>query len=353
MRFEDVFTAASVAARFTSDPSNAQAYLGAALFPAQKKLGVDLKWIKAHRGLAVALKPSAFDAMSTIRPRKGFEMQATEMPLFRESMTIREMDMMQIARAQESNDPYVMDVIRRLYNDAEELREGAEVSAERMRMQLLAPANGNAVISIGMADQTAYNYNYDPDGSWKATNYEAVNNVWSTPATATPLTDIANAKAALAAKGYAARYILMNSVTMKQMFASDEVKNAFIVASGMNVGYISDARLREVVEANTGLTILVYDKQFIDYDGTTKKFYPDGYATVIAGEALGNTWYGTTPEEATLMTSDEADVALYDDRIAVAQKVEYGPPVRRDTTVAQICLPSFEGMDGVYVLKVN
>lgn len=353
MRFEDAFTAASAAFRLTEDASRSGEYLGAQFFPASKKMGVDLKWIKAHKGLAVALKPSAFDALATIRPRQGFEMQATEMPLFRESMTIKEMDQYHILRAQDSNDPYVAEVVNHIFDDVAELRDGAEVAAERMRMALLAPANGVMQLSIGMADQTAYNYDYDPNGAWAADNYAAVSNSWATPLASTPLTDIEAAKNALASKGYAARFILMNNTTFQQMAASAEVRDAFITASGVQAAYVSPAAVRGIIEANTGLTLLVYDKQYIDYDGTAKKFYPDGYVSVLAGEIMGRTWYGTTPEELNLLNDSSVDVAVYDNRIAVAQKVEYGPPVRRDTTVSQICLPSFEGMDGLYVLKVN
>ena len=36
-------------------------YLGEELFPAEKKLGLKLDWIKGAKGLPVVLKPSAFD----------------------------------------------------------------------------------------------------------------------------------------------------------------------------------------------------------------------------------------------------------------------------------------------------
>lgn len=355
MRFEDAFTARAAAFRLTQDPSRSNDFLGTQFFPAAKKMGVDLKWIKAHKGLSVALKPSTFDALATIRPRKGFEMQATEMPLFRESMIVKEMDQYHILRAMDSNDPYVADVVNHIFDDVAELRDGAEVAAERMRMALLAPANGQMQLSIGLADQTVYNYDYDPNGDWATDNYDAKSgdDEWSAPLTATPLSDIEAAKTALAAKGYTGRYILMNTATFNMMAACQEVKDVFIASNLANVVYISKAAVRGAIEANTGLTILIYDKQYVDYDGTTKKFYPDGYVSVIAGELMGNTWYGTTPEELNLLNDSEVDVAVYEDRIAIAEKVEYGPPVRRETTVSQICLPSFEGMDGLYVMKVD
>ena len=65
-------------------------YLGETLFPAQKKLGLDLKWIKGSAGLPVVLKPSAFDVGAVPRPRIGFDKLSAEMPFFKESLYIDE-----------------------------------------------------------------------------------------------------------------------------------------------------------------------------------------------------------------------------------------------------------------------
>ena len=84
MRLTDVFSAEAVAIRQTSDASNRMPYVGQAFWPNKKKMGIDLKWIKTHKGLGIALKPSALDSLATIRPRKGFEAITQEMPFFRE-----------------------------------------------------------------------------------------------------------------------------------------------------------------------------------------------------------------------------------------------------------------------------
>ena len=65
-------------------------YLGETLFPSQKKLGLDLKWIKGSAGLPVVLKPSAFDAGAVPRARIGFDRLSAEMPFFKESLYIDE-----------------------------------------------------------------------------------------------------------------------------------------------------------------------------------------------------------------------------------------------------------------------
>ena len=57
------------------------------LFPADKKRGLDLKWIKGAKGLPIVLKTSAFDAAAIPRPRIGFSAMQAQMPYFKESQT--------------------------------------------------------------------------------------------------------------------------------------------------------------------------------------------------------------------------------------------------------------------------
>lgn len=355
MRFSDVFTARSLAFRLTEDPSNAQPFLGEAFFPVRKKMGVDLKWIKGHKGLGVELKPSTYDALATIRPREGFQVLREEMPLFRESMKVSEQDMMEIQRASESNDPFLQDVINNVYDDVNTLVNGARIATERMRMSLLAPANGEMVINIGAFDNTIYNYDYDANDAWKGTNYIELTSTakWDEPSTCAPLDDIQTAVDKLADKGYQARYAMMNTTTLNLLVSANQMRNALITITGNPVDFLDRQTAKEVFQRKTGLTPIIYDKKYKNVNGVEAKFYPDGYVTVIADGQLGNTWLGMTPEERTLLGDPKVDVAVLDSGIAVAIQNIYGPPVRHETTVSQIALPSFEGMDAIVEIKVK
>ncbi len=355
MRLTDVFSAEAVAIRQTSDPANSMPMAGLAFFPNKKKMGIDLKWIKTHKGLGVALKPSALDSLATIRGRKGFHAITQEMPFFRESMTIKEQDIAEIQRAQESNDPYLDEVLAHIYDDTNELIKGAAISAERMRMGLLAPENGEMKLTIGMADNTLYSYNYDEDGTWKADHYMEITtdaDKWSASDTAKPLNDIQEATDYLSSLGVIPRYAMMTTKTLNYLVASDQIKNALITVSGKNIDFLDKATAKEVFTRKTGLTPIINDNKFKDYDGTDKKFYPDDYITIIGSDILGNTWYGVTPEERTLLGDSKVDVSVLDSGVAIAVQTIYGPPVQYTTTASQIVLPSFEGMDSIYVIKV-
>lgn len=354
MRIQDIFNARAVALNRTEVESNKIPFLGEQFFPNNRVMGLDLKWIKSHKGLGVALAPSNFDALATIRPRQGFSMVNNEMPLFRESMQVKERDMMEIARIQAADDPFADAVLADIYDDTNTLIDGADIAVERMRMQLLAPIGGDVVISIGTKDNTIYGYNYDADGAWKATNFMNITTAadkWSA-STAKPLSDLRTAKNALAAKGYNAVYAIMNSTTFDYLVSVTQIANALVTITGQPVSYIDDNTVAEVFRRKTGITPIIYDKQYIGYDGNTAKFYPDNYVTVIGAENVGQTFFGTTPEERTLLGDAKADVAILDRGVAVAVQTTYGPPVATATTVSQVVLPSYEMMDAVYVMKV-
>ena len=135
MKITDVYSAKRLALVYNEVASNKIAYLGEGLFPTRKKMGLDLSWIKTSKGLPVSLKPSAFDTVSTIRSREGFSLTETQMAFFKESMIVKEKDEQDIMRVLDSNDPYAKDVVRRIFDDATTLVDGANVVPERMIFQ--------------------------------------------------------------------------------------------------------------------------------------------------------------------------------------------------------------------------
>ena len=352
MDFSELFSPVAIAANWTEAASNRVPYLGEALFPAKKQAGLDLKWIKGAKGVPISLMPTAFDAKATFRDRIGVEKLETEMPFFREGFKIKERDRQDILRAQSSNDPYVAAAIARVFDDANELIEGANVVPERERMQLLFPENGNAGIVI-KANGVDYTYNYDPNGTWKTNNYFTTD--WKTsPSTADPFNDIQTAKDAIIAKtGTEVRVAVMNSVTFKLLRTNNAIKNRYLTTNGLSLGYLTDREIIEVLKDAAGLDgVVVYDKQFRDESKVAHKFVPDNYVALLPAGALGSTWYGTTPEEADLMGKTEHQVAIVNTGVAVTQIID-PHPVNVNTFASEIVLPSFERMDEVALLKVS
>ena len=353
MNIRDAYSSKAIAVRHNEVASNKQPYLGKGLFPSKKKTGLDLKWIKTSKGLPVSLAPSAFDTKSTIRSREGFKMTETEMAFFKESMLIKENDEQEIMRIQDSTDPFAREVLDRIYDDAETLLEGAEVVPERMRMQLLSAEDGHPGISIS-ADGANYTYNYDPDGSYEANNFTELvgTDMWSDTVNSNPIQDVMDAQDAVEAKtGTRPSILLISKQTMNYLKQNVKVRD-YTLSQNVTANIImTDNRVKETFSTELGVTIIVYSKQYKDENGIVKKFYPDGMATLIPDGALGNTWFGMTPEERTLLGRPDADVAIVDGGVAVSVTVTEDP-VQTKTTVSEICLPSFERIEETYTLKV-
>lgn len=355
MLVESIVTPKSIAYAAEEAASNRIPFLGLAFFPEQKKAGIDLRWIKSHKGLSPILAPSNFDALPVLRSREGIKIEQTEMPFFRESMQITERDLIEIGRIEDETDPFLAAALSNVYDDTNRLVASAEVVGEVMRMQLLSAIGGHPSIGIS-ANGVNYAYNYDPDGTYAANNYTALSGTskWDNPSTATPIDDLNNAKQAVSDNfGYALAGILMNSATFALLRACNQVKSVALTTNAAGTIYMSDAIVSQVIKDTTGLDVIVYDKTYDDA-GTPTKFYPDGQVTLLPAEGVGKTWFGTTPAERSIGQVTNAQTTIYGTGIAVTAEPEIKSGVYKFvTTVSEIVLPSYENMDATYVIKVK
>ena len=356
--FSDVFTAKAFAMYWTKylEQANTEGYLGTSLFPPVKKKGIDIKWIKGRSGLPVTLRQSAFDAVAHVRDRIGVTAIQTEMPFFRDSFIVKESDRQEILRAQDSNDPYVQPVLDNIYNDAKNLTNGANVVPERMIMQLLSPADGSPKIEISDGAKVSCLYEYDVDGSFKTNNFKALTGTaaWTDHKNSNPVQDILDAKEVVERTGNVPTIALMSKKTLRDIRENENVK-AYIVAKAQATGgviLVTDKLVKEYISEETELTVVVNNKSFIDESGTAKRFYPDDMVTLLPAQPLCSTVYGTSPEEADLMADDKADVAIVNTGVAIAT-IKQEHPVNVRVLASEIVLPSFEGMDNVYVINTN
>lgn len=346
--FNDVFKSPAIAAVYKEAASNKIPYLGAGFFPAKQKSGLNLKWIKGSKGLPVSLAPSAFDVVAPIRSRQGLEVIDTEMAYFKEAMIVKEQDIQDYESIVESS-PLAREILDRNFDDATTLVDSAHVVAERMRMSLLANANGHPSIAISVSGGANYTYNYDPNNSYSTNNFTTVSNYWNDLDDSTPLDDVSNAADAVeAATGTRPTILLMSKATLNLLKQNESIQNAILAQNVTANVYMTDNRVKELFSNELGINIIVYAKQYKDEAGNTKKFYPDGMVTLLPEGTLGTTFYGVTPEE---HRSDKLDVSIVDSGIAVAVETKFDP-VQTLTKVSEIVLPSFERMDETYMIKV-
>lgn len=318
-------------------------YLGEELFPADKKLGLKLDWIKGANGLPVVLKPSAFDVGAVPRPRIGFEKLSTQMPFFKESTYIDEELRQELNMVLETgNQAYIDAVTRRVFADEIHLLDGARARREQMRMMALT----TGAIAI-TANGQAYNYDYNlpedhkvtADTSWSDVNADAVEDLRKWMDKAEEDTGIRPTRGICTRKTWG--YLRRNQNIIKSLF----------VLSNGQVGAISDARLTQYLMDELGLELVIYGKRFKDDTGSATGFVPDDMISLFPAGQLGTTWFGTTPEESDLMGGKVANVSITDVGVAVTT-IEKADPVNVETKVTMICLPSFEAADSVMICDV-
>lgn len=312
--------------------------LGAALFPVKKQLGLKLEYIKGRNGKPVVLKASAFDTLAPLRDRIGFEKVEHDMPLFRERMLVKEWDRQQINTFLHGGLTHLADaILANVYNDQKVLVDGALATIERMRMQ---------AISTGQIDIKAERAEYFYDFGLVPDQFEVLTgaDVWSDP-TSTPVQDLI-----LWARKFKAKIAVMTSVTFSHLASHDSIRKDMNPLGADNI-ILSDAEVKTYLERKTGLSIALYDDSYIDEAGVEHTYYPDGKVTLLPSGALGNTVFGTTPEESDLMTGTDADVSIVHTGIAVTT-IKVPHPVNVQTVVSEIVMPSFEQADKVFIATV-
>lgn len=353
----EIFDSKAIASYWTDVNANMKdPMIGSKYFPVSKQTGLNLAWIKGRNNLPVALQPSAFDTKAPLRDRIGVSEVSTEMPFFREAMRIGEKDRQDIETLLAKGEQFAQPTIMRIFDDNKGLIDGANVQAERMRMSLLYGGSINITAGNENGRPIQYAYNYDIKGEWATNNKKilAGTSTWTiaNKATSNPITDLLDAVEYLAEKrGVKAVEVLMNTTTFKNMIASESLAKAMNPIGASSI-IVTRNTAKQFIENETGLIITLYDKMFKDENGVDHKYYPDGYITLLPSYSLGNTWYGTTPEEFDLMSGNSgASVSVVNTGVAVTT-IKEAHPVNVQTVVSEIVLPSFERMDDIYVINV-
>ena len=329
----DLITASNLSGYY--EANRADTTLGDRLFPARQQLGLQLTQIKGGSGAPVVLKPSAFDTRAVLRGRQPISIGVEEMPFFKEAMLVKEQDRQQLNMVSATGNTDLIDMlVNNIFNDQVTLLDSARTRIEAMRMELLATGSirveDNGIvkdISYGVpADQIV-----DVDTAWGEVG-------------ADPLADLEEAIIALEAKGITPGIAVMNPVT----FAN--IRRAFSVESKTRVGR---QETLDMLADDFGLSVELKSGSFVNDKGEMTKFFPDDVVTLLPNATLGNTVFGTTPEESDLMTGQtDAQVSVVDRGIAITTQ-QLVDPVNVQTKVSFIGLPSFELADSVYILNTG
>ena len=341
MTIYELVTADSITSYWEEAAGGLPPYLGDELFPSDKKLGLQLDWIKGSRGLPVVLKPSAYDVKAVKRPRIGFSKLTTQMPFFKESTGIDEETRQKLNMVMETgNQAYIDSVMNQVFDDETELLKGARAQRERMKMMLLT----TGAISIA-ANGQAYDYDYgmpqDHKGevtvSWSNQDADIYSDIEKILDKIEDDTGIRPERAVVSQKTWG--YFRKNK----------DFRNAIL--GNNSAAPVSDDQIRTYLKDNLEIEVVKYTKKYIDEAGNKQAYVPDDVFVAFPKGALGKGWFGTTPEESDLMSGTAANVSITDTGVAVTT-VKETDPVNVDTKVTMIFLPSCPTIDQIYILDV-
>ncbi|WP_155286050.1 major capsid protein [Lacticaseibacillus zhaodongensis] len=340
--FDDI-NASDIATYWTTLQQQEAPYLGEILFPSTRIPTSDVTWFRGQTSAPVPLAPSAFDTKTSLRGRDGYTKQSVHANYFKEGKYIDEAMRQQLLTVANSPIQGQKDIIlNRIFNDDAQLIRGAALTREILRMQLLQTGK----YSIAGNKQI-----YADDYQMKATHQATAAKAWNADG-ATPIDDIRKAKDVVGADtDQTITRAIMNQKTFDALLANEQLKST-ILANNANTALatVPQTVLLQWIQAEYGLTIQVYDKSYTGSDGAIHRFLDDGNVVFMPDGDLGSTSFAPTPEETDLLASTSADVSIVDGGVAVTTTLETDP-VTKMVRVSQNFVPTFENIDGVYVLK--
>ncbi|ASO67790.1 major capsid protein [Streptococcus pyogenes] len=340
----EIITSENIKGFYNAKNENVENTLGENAFPPKQQLGLKLSFIKGAAGKPVTLKAAAFDTKVPLRDRMAVELLDEEMPFFKEAMVVKEADRQQLnILSQTKNNELIDTILASIYNDQATLIAGAKARLEAMRMEVLSKGKihiqSNGVmkdIDYGLAgDQTT-----KPSKKWSEV-------------TATPLKDIEGAIEKMAERGFVPEAIIMNSKTFSLI---KNAENTLDVVKPMapNGAAVTKRDLNTYLEDELQVKVILKDGMFVGDDGESRKYFPDGFATLVPNGNLGYTVFGTTPEQSDLLGGEatDAEVSIVETGIAITT-TKTTDPVNVQTKVSMIALPSFERLAEVQIIDAN
>lgn len=342
MNIFDVITSKFFASRWTETELDRDPYLFEAFFPEQKQMGIELSYLKGKRPALKQLDLSSFDAKVIPLTREAFAKVTSEMPFFKNSLIINEKMRQELLKVMATgNQEYINAVRDEIFNDEKTLLENAALTREIMRASLMT----SGTISFASNGQSvSYDYNI-PSEQKVATD-------WTDGSKSDPVTDIGNWQDMVEQKtGVRPTNLLMNLTTFNLLKKSDAIKNAIYITANGTVTPNS-ARVKEYILSETGCTIYVYNKGYTNDEGKFVKFVSDYTVSLFPDGAVGKFYFGTTPEEADLMSGTDAQVQIVDGGVALTTTKETDP-VTVATKVSMIGMPTLEVPDQMVIATVG
>ncbi|SFE91920.1 major capsid protein [Peptostreptococcus sp. D1] len=319
-----------------------------ALFPTKKILGIELEHAKGSKKRPVALKLSTFDVQAKLRALKAdVKIEKKEMPFFKEAVGLKENDRRQIVQALASNNSNIVDMLmKEVFENYSVLVEGGLVQMKRMRTQL---------IQTGQINLTSDDGDVIVDYGIPSENKETLSLTarWSQTDTSDIVGDIKRWQKKFTDKGLSKpTRMLLTEKTWSYITSNAAIIKDLKTRSFGEV-ILTDEDFVKFLKVKCDIEIAILSGVYLDEKGVEQKYYKDNVVTLIPNGTLGNTVYGTTPEEFdSKYGSGKLDTSIVREAIAITTMVKEDP-VGVDTKVSMIGMPSFDRIDECFFATVS
>lgn len=320
------------------------------LFPDKHISGTKLEKAKGAKKKSVALRMSTFDAAAKKRALSAeITVSSTEIPFFKESMGMDESSRREIQNALASNNEnLVQSLLGEVFDNYTDLVNGAEIVAKKMRATVIQ----NGVLNF-VSDDGDIIVDYGVPANHKVILTSG--DKWNDP-NADIVGDVKSFQKVMTDENYAKpTVLLLTETTFDNTFVINATITAAIRNSNLNTAVIlSQANYVQFAKEVLGLTVVFLENAtYIPNDGADPiPYYEDGKITLMSGSTLGETVYGTTPEEFDLKSgTSKIDTTMVNTATAITTMVKEDP-VTVDTKVSAMPIVSFDRADEVFFATV-
>ena len=343
MTFEEIrqlVTPEYISAYYEANPRETQPFFGELKFPSKKQFGITMDTIYGRKKSPVKLSTSAYDVQAIKLTRGNFELHEEKIPFFKNILSVDETLLAKIMELDKANSDAINNVLERIFSDQASLLDDARLTREILRMQALC----TGVISIADNGQS-HTFDYGVPVEHKT----APGTKWDQEG-ADPIKDLKAWKRKIEQDtGVSPAEILLEDETLVALSGNTSIKNAiyFLANGAVTPG---DAEIADYVRRQTGLTIYNYNMGYKNNAGEFTTFVPKGTVVLMPSGVLGDTRFGTTPEERAF-AGGKYGLRIVDMGVSISADTHFDP-VNIDTKVSMNVLPSFDKADQVYIASV-
>lgn len=282
--------------------------------------------------LPLKLRPSISTASGDI-PKLGMEMKMNE----------NQLDQLDTMVAKNAD---VSEIVTELFDDAKRALVGIEEQKEYLFLRGLSSG-------VALTDSDNVGSGIRVDYGYKTENKSGVPVVWTTAATATPITDIQEVISTANAAGKTIAYIMVDKVTYNVARKTTEAANLYATSIG-NFGTTkpipSYAAFQEFLETELGVQIIIVDRSVkFEKDGVKKtvKAWDEGKVILLTDNNVGNLVWKKVVEDSHRSKAVEYRNGEFG---TLLSKYVTHKPFGEWTDVQARQLPVITGVDQIYQL---